>query len=333
MTEIGLGFQSNKTADEYRALAAQAEAYGVDVLTVFSDLMFQSPIVALTTMALATSRVRLGAACLNPYAVAPHEIAGQVAALDIVSHGRAYLGLARGSWLGAVGIEQTRPVTTLREAAEICRRLLAGEDDGFEGDVFRLAPGARLRFTPRRSTIPLLIGTWGPTTARFAGTVAAELKIGGTANPKIVPWMRSLLDEGAAERDRLLGDVDIVCGAVTVVDEDGPAARRRAREEVAMYLAVIADLDPTMHISDDLLCELRRRVELGDEKGAAALIPDELLDRFAFSGTPEHVAAQARRLFDAGAHRVEFGTPHGLTDARGVELIGTRVLPALEMTT
>ncbi len=42
------------------------------------------------------------------------------------------------------------------------------------------------------------------------------------------------------------------------------------------------------------------------------------LDRFAFAGTPEEVAAHARRLYDAGAKRVEFGTPQGLTTAAGV---------------
>jgi len=31
------------------------------------------------------------------------------------------------------------------------------------------------------------------------------------------------------------------------------------------------------------------------------------------AGTPEEVAEHARALYDAGAHRVEFGTPQGLT--------------------
>ena len=48
-----------------------------------------------------------------------------------------------------------------------------------------------------------------------------------------------------------------------------------------------------------------------------------MLDRFAFSGTPEHVAALARRVLDAGAGRVDFGAPHGLTDGDGVALLGT----------
>ena len=37
----------------------------------------------------------------------------------LVTQGRAYLGLGRGAWLDALGLEASRPVTTLREAARI----------------------------------------------------------------------------------------------------------------------------------------------------------------------------------------------------------------------
>jgi 5,10-methylenetetrahydromethanopterin reductase len=56
------------------------------------------------------------------------------------------------------------------------------------------------------------------------------------------------------------------------------------------------------------------------------------LDRFVIAGTPEEVAAQAARLLDAGAKRVEFGTPQGLTSARGAKLLCERVLPLLRQT-
>ena len=48
-------------------------------------------------------------------------------------------------------------------------------------------------------------------------------------------------------------------------------------------------------------------------------------------GTPDHVAALAQRVLDAGADRIDFGTPHGLTDAEGVALLGRRVLPQLRL--
>jgi 5,10-methylenetetrahydromethanopterin reductase len=56
-----------------------------------------------------------------------------------------------------------------------------------------------------------------------------------------------------------------------------------------------------------------------------------VLDLFAFSGTPDQVAAQAQVLIDAGASRIEFGTPHGLTGRAGVELLGRAVLPRLDL--
>ena len=54
-----------------------------------------------------------------------------------------------------------------------------------------------------------------------------------------------------------------------------------------------------------------------------------MLDLFAFAGSPERIAEQAEALFEAGADRVEFGTPHGLDERRGVELLGASVLPRL----
>lgn len=271
-------------------------------------------------MAQVTERVRLGPAALNPYTLHPVEIAGQIAALDAVSAGRAYLGLVQGSWLDALGIETRRPLTAIREAVEVIRRLLAGDEAGFAGEQFSLAPGARLRYEPVRSEVPLLIGTWGTRLAAYAGEVARELKIGGTANPDLVPVMRSRLGS-----DR----VGIVVGAVTVVDEDGAAARELAREEAALYFPIVAGLDPTLEVPAGLVAEVRGLVDAGQPQAAGRLIPDHLLNRLVMAGTPEEVTLQAAALYEAGAARVEFGTPHGLTPRRGVELLADRVVPEL----
>jgi 5,10-methylenetetrahydromethanopterin reductase len=332
--EIGLGFQSDKHPVDYARLASKAEGYGFDVLSVFGDLMYQPPVFPLLEMARATRRVRIGAACWNPYSMHPYEIAGQVAALDLASSGRAYLGLARGSWLGDVGITQHRPLAHLRDAAGLIRTLLSGSPDGYQGEVFQLAPGTRLAYPPHRARVPLLIGTWGARTAALAGRIAQEVKIGGTANPAMVEVMRGRISPGLSGSDGAngpVGEPGIVVGAVTVVDEDGALARSRARTEVAMYLAVVAELDPTVDVPTDLLARVKDLLAKGRAADAGALIPDELLDLFAFSGTPEQVAVQAQRLIDAGVSRVEFGTPHGLSDDLGVDLLGTRVLPLLDV--
>ena len=118
---------------------------------------------------------------------------------------------------------------------------------------------------------------------------------------------------------------------MTVVDEDGAAARRRAKEEVALYLPTVAGLDPTLFVDPELLARMEMAVRQGDRQAAAALISDDLLRPFAFAGTPDEIVAHAEAIFAAGASRVEFGTPHGLTDVRGIQLLGEKVLPALRL--
>jgi 5,10-methylenetetrahydromethanopterin reductase len=250
-------------------------------------------------MARVTERIRLGPAALNPFTLHPYEIAGQIALLDAVSDGRAYLGLAKGAWLDRLGLEEERPLVGLREAVAIVRALLAGDDGGVEGERFTLRPGTTLAYPRRRESVPLMIGTWGPATARWAGTVADELKVGGSANPDVVPVVRGWLDDP---------DVKIVLGCVSVVDEDGDWARERARQVVEPYLDVVAHLDPTL--------ELRA--------GQAAP-----LERFCIAGTPEEVAGYVVELWNAGVSRVELGTPQGRSPTEGVGIICDRVLPLL----
>ena len=299
------------------------------MISVFSDLLFQPPS-ALLEMAHATSRVRLGAACWNPFTLHPYEIAGQWYLIDQASGGRAYLGLAKGSWLGAIGVEHGPSRRPHRAGGRAHRRPALRRRRGYEGDLFPLAPGTRLRYPLLRNAAPLLIGSWGPLGIALAGRFAEQLKVGGTANPDLAPIIRERLaaDDDAVGRPR--GDVRLVFGAVTVVDRDGAAARRAARREVAMYIDVIAELDPTVEVPADLLERIRERLAADDHEGAGALVTDDLLDRFAFSGTPEQVAAQAQALIDAGVDRVEFGTPHGLElEETGIALIGAEVVPML----
>ena len=301
---FGIGLRSDRPLFEFGLLAGLAEELGFDVVSVFADLGYPPPLPPLLAAAAATRRVRLGPACLNPYTTHPIEIAGQAAALDAASNGRAYVGLARGAWLSSIGVAQPRPVAAVREAAEVVRGLLAG-----------------------RSSIPLLIGGWGPRMSALAGEIADELKVGGSANPDLVPVMLAHLREGAAVAGRSPGSTGLVLGAVTVVDDDGAAARERARSAVAIYFEVVAGLDQTLDVPKDLIERVRQRLREGDERGAGRLIPDELLDRFAFAGTPDHVARQVGDIFDAGAARVEFGSPFGLEAEPGLRLLGERVLP------
>jgi 5,10-methylenetetrahydromethanopterin reductase len=329
MHRVSIALQGNKSFNEYGALAELVESLGFDMLSVYADLGFQPAIGPLIAAALHTRRIALGPAALNPYLLHPVEIAGQIAQLDQVSNGRAYLGLARGAWLDSLGIEDPKPLRRLRETVEVVRHLLAGRETGYTGDIFRLPEGRLFQYPLERVDLPLLIGTWGPKLLQYAGEVADEVKIGGSTNPALVREVRRNLAIGEQRAGREPGSTGIVFGAVTVVDEDGNAARAYVRREAARYLPVVAPLDPTVVVPVDQLREMGRLVDAGREDEAAALVPDDLLDRFAFSGSPEQITRQSRELFDAGVTRIEFGTPHGFNDADGIRLLGERVLPAL----
>ena len=324
---FGVALQSDKQPDHYVALARAIDASGFDVVSVYNDLLYQPALGPLLWMAPHLHRARLGPAALNPYTLHPLEIAGQTALLDMASQGRAYLGLARGAWLETLDLAVSRPLPTLREAVLLVRHLLARRPEAFTGRVFRLRAGATLRYAPRREQVPIMLGTWGVKTARLAGEVADEVKIGGSANPLLVPVIRAAIAAGARKAGRDPASIGMCLGAVTVIDADARAARERARQEVAMYLPVVAHLDATL---DDAawLERLRLHAERDDYAAIASLIPDHVLDRFAFAGDPSMITRQVESLAAAGATRVEFGTPHGLADpTQAIRLLGQRVIP------
>jgi 5,10-methylenetetrahydromethanopterin reductase len=326
--EVGIGLAGGLAPRRYRDLAVTAEAAGMDAITVFGDLMFQPPALVLLDMALVTDRIRLGVAAYNPWTQHPVEIAGQLATLDAASHGRAFYGLVRGAWLDRLGLAQRRPLAAITDTVAIVRAVLAGDDTGYEGPVYRLAPGTRRHYDVHRTDVPLLIGSWSPRLAALAGRIADEVQAGGSANPAMVPRLRTLAAGGGPP-----SSVAICLNAVTVVDEDGDAARAAARTAAAPYFDVVAGLDPTVTLDPELAQRIRTLCRAGDHEAAGRLIPAGLLRRFAFAGTPAEVAEQAAEILRAGASRVEFDTPFGLTEDRGLRLLCEAVLPRIRAAT
>lgn len=328
--QISIAFQTNKPISAYGALAAQAEAYGFDAVTVYNDMLYQPAWLPLMEMARATRHVRVGVAAVNPFTCHPVNIAGNIALIDEASNGRAYLGIARGAWLDFVGMEPPRAATALREAMECVNHLLARSQEPYRGNYFSLAGGDAFRWAIRRPNIPLLLGTWGQATLRACLPLISEIKLGGAANPALVKHMRGFLDTECGAIGRDPESVGIVVGAVSVVSEDGDAARALAKREVALYLPVVAALDMTVELEETWRVEIGERAARGDYESAAQLITDELLKKFAFAGAPDEIAEQTHKLFQAGAARVEFGTPHGFSEEEGMRLLGERVLPGFK---
>src|SRR5262245_24144595 len=186
-TSVSIAFQTDQPLAAYGGLAKAAEDYGFDGVTVYNDMLYQPAWLPLLEMARQTRRVRLGPAAVNPFTCHPINIAANIALIDEASEGRAYLGLARGGWLDFLNLEPARPVLALREALDCIRHLLSGSKEPYPGQLFSLAGGESFRWPIRRADIPLLLGSWGPQTIRACIHHLSEVKIGGSANPSLVP--------------------------------------------------------------------------------------------------------------------------------------------------
>jgi len=140
--ELGIGVAPVLGPAEMADLAERVETLGFDVLSVFGDLGMQPPIPALLIGAARTRRVRLGPGCMNPYTTHPMEIAGQIAYVDAVSGGRAYLGLARGAWLDRPDSRSRGPSPPFGTRSRSCGACFAATRPGTRAGSFSSIPGS-----------------------------------------------------------------------------------------------------------------------------------------------------------------------------------------------
>ncbi|MGW4500390.1 LLM class flavin-dependent oxidoreductase [Micromonospora sp. NPDC004336] len=166
-------------------LARRAEAAGFDSLsTADHPGRTTSPFVALAAAAAVTSRIGLGSYVSNAGIREPMLLASDVATLDLVSGGRAWLGLGAGhtpaEWR-AVGRERPDVAGRVRRClavAEAVRALLDGEEITVDTPDL-VVRGARLD-TPRPvRRIPLTLGTANSAMLRWAGAHADVVGLAG----------------------------------------------------------------------------------------------------------------------------------------------------------
>src|SRR5690349_2714707 len=139
------------------------ESWGYELFTSMADLVRE------------TSRIKIGAGIANIFSRSPALIASTVATLDERSGGRILLGLGPS---GANVIEHwhgvpfQKPVQRTREYVDIIRTILRGEKLVYNGEIFHLERGFKLRFTPLRPDLPIYIAAMGPKNVLQSGEIA-----------------------------------------------------------------------------------------------------------------------------------------------------------------
>ena len=268
----------------------------------YTDLRFATEcFIGLAAIAAKTSRIKLGPGVADPYSRHPALLASSIATLDELTEGRAVLGLGiGGQGLAELGIERKLPVAAMREAVEMIRRLLAGEEVTAQGKVITLN-GARLTIKPMQRRIPIYFATHGAQVTRLAGQIADGVLIANTLNPAAFDFYVKQLDEGLAKAVRPSCSIDIGLRVEACIAEDDEAAykvmsRRVASRVLAQYphweyLEAIGTRLP------DALTEIAKSPDKGKSQAAAAaaLMPREVVESMVLAGNPERCAEQLAR--------------------------------------
>ncbi|MEV6068575.1 LLM class F420-dependent oxidoreductase [Nocardia sp. NPDC052001] len=229
------------------AQAREAEAAGFDAAFVM-DHFYQLPLLGtpdqpmleaystLSGLAAVTERIQLSALVTGNTYRNPALTAKTVTTLDVVSSGRAVLGIGAG-WFElehqAYGFDFdtfTQRFERLEEALQIITPMLRGQHSTFDGKWYRTLDAMN---EPRvRDDLPIMLGGGGEKkTFALAARFADHLNIICNASelPRKLEALHARLDEAGRARESL----ETSYLAFVIVDEDGDRARKTQADLLA----------------------------------------------------------------------------------------------------
>ncbi|NQE67759.1 LLM class F420-dependent oxidoreductase [Nocardia gamkensis] len=298
------------------AQAREAEAAGFDTAFVM-DHFYQLPGIgtpdepmleaytALGGLATATERIQLSALVTGNTYRNPAMLAKTVTTLDVVSGGRAVLGIGAG-WFElehrSFGYEFgtfTDRFERLEEALRIIQPMLRGERPTFQGKWYQVEQAMN---EPRvRDDLPILLGGSGEKkTFGLAARFADHLNIICNASelPRKIEALRARCAE--AGRDPQTLETSYLC--FVMMDEDGDLVRKQQRD----YLS-------RMGIDLSAMSDSERAQSPADRQ---------------FVGTPDDVAEQLRtRVLDQGVDGLIINMVFNGHEEGAVELAGRTFAP------
>jgi F420-dependent oxidoreductase-like protein len=265
MTRIGIqlpnfsGFDPGDLFNHVAGLATAAEESGFDSVWVM-DHYFQLPPLGgpdqpmleaytlLGALAARTQRVQLGTLVTGVTYRNPGLLAKIVTTLDIVSRGRAILGIG-GAWYDVehqgLGIEYPSDrvrLDMLEEAVQVCRLMFTGDDVSFAGTHYRLDHARNVPRPVQAGGPKIMIGGGGERrTLRLVALYADKCNVTGDVNTltrKIEVLHRHCADVG---RDPAEVDITWMSPLILTTSEENTAeirdllAANGSAEEVAGF--------------------------------------------------------------------------------------------------
>jgi alkanesulfonate monooxygenase SsuD/methylene tetrahydromethanopterin reductase-like flavin-dependent oxidoreductase (luciferase family) len=253
MTHIGVNLNNREALiapsyglDGLLDLAERVEELGFDSVWVGDSLFSKpryEPLALLAALAMRTSRVELGTACLVTAQRNPLQLAQAWATIDQLSHGRTILGACAGNTAeGAVqeefaqlGIDHTKRISRFDEGLRILTQLFGTGSATFHGKHFDLDD---IGFTTGLEPVPLMPARRPPI------WVVANPSIGRSAAADPSP---------AARRIAAVGDGWLTCCRARHPEEvvEFRAAIDTARAEIGRDSPFTVAYQVTMVLADD----------------------------------------------------------------------------------
>ncbi|MER7909877.1 MULTISPECIES: LLM class flavin-dependent oxidoreductase [unclassified Streptomyces] len=290
--------------DDALRLAVLAEELGFHHVKTVEHYFFDyggyspDPVTFLAAAAARTRRIRLVTGAVIPAFTHPVKLAGQLAMLDNLSHGRLDVGFARGflpDEFAAFEIPMDESRERFEEGVEACERLWAGEDVVFSGRFHRFGPVTLL---PRPAQRPhprvLVAASITPESCEAAGRAGRGLMLVPSINkPERTREMIDLYRRALAEagHDPAAGEVHLSYGSY--LHEDAAAARELGRGYSAHTNAkMVKAVSAWAHTSSGDYEGYRRIVA----KVNSANFDKQVDEGKALVGSPEQVREQVRRI-------------------------------------
>ncbi|MET9175691.1 LLM class F420-dependent oxidoreductase [Streptomyces misionensis] len=300
------------------AVCWAAEAYGSDAATVLSWVAAQ------------TERIDVGSAIFQIPARQPAMTAMTAATLDTLSGGRFRLGLGvSGPQVseGWYGVKFDKPLARTREYVEIVRRAMSRGRLSYEGEHWTLplpgGPGKPLKLTvhPQREHIPLYIAAIGPKNLEQTGEIADGALLIFPAAEHLEETTLTHLRAGRKKAGKTLAGFD-VCPTLPLAvgaDKDLPALADTFRPYTALYVGGMGSAKQNFYNRlarrmgyEKEAAEIQQKYLAGDKQGAAAAIPQDLIDKTTLLGSVERIADRMRAYADAGVTTLSLA-PAGFT--------------------
>lgn len=297
---------------------AELERAGLDIVWVAEAYGLDAPS-QLGYIAAKTSAIEIGSAILPIYSRTPVLLAQTAAGLDALSEGRFILGLgASGPQVieGWHGVAYTQPLERTREIIGICRRVWRREvitNDGLypiplpAGLGTGLGKPLKLINRPVRQAIPIWVAAMGPKNVAMAAELADGWFPFLYVPERAGDVWGAALAEGAARRAAELAPLEIAAGGLLAVGDGLENLRELARPMAALYIGGMGAKGKNFYNTltrrygyEKEAQEIQELYLAGKKEEAAALVPDELLEKTSLVGPAGYVKERIAAFREAG---------------------------------